>query len=157
MPNSLPRCYVASPLGFDEGGRYYHRAVFLPALKRVVDPIDPWALTSENEVVEARAAGKQREMALEIGRRNSRAIRASEILVALLEGQEPDSGTVAELGYAAGLGKRCFGLRSDVRQAGEEGVSVNLQLETFIRDSGGVLVATLPELVDALRRAGERG
>jgi nucleoside 2-deoxyribosyltransferase len=152
MPSKLPRCYVASPLGFDEGGRHYYREVYLPALGHVVSPIDPWTLTSESEIREAKAAGKQREMMLEIGRRNSRAIRTSEILVALLEGQEPDSGTVAELGYAAGLGKRCFGLRSDLRQAGEEGVAVNLQVETFVIASGGVIAKSLPDLLAALQQ-----
>jgi nucleoside 2-deoxyribosyltransferase len=152
-----PQCYVASPLGFDEAGRHYYRAVLLPALEAVVEPVDPWALTTEQEIARARAAGRLREMMLEIGRRNTKAIRSSALLVAILEGQEPDSGTVAELGYASGLGKRCYGLRSDLRQAGEEGVALNLQVETFVVDSGGVIVATLADLVEQLRRAAHRG
>ncbi len=150
--NPRPRCYVASPLGFDEAGRYYYREVLLPALEPVVEPVDPWALTTATEVDDARAAGRLREMMLEIGRRNVTAMQGSALLVASLEGQEPDSGTVAELGYAAGLGKRCFGLRSDLRQAGEDGVALNLQVETFVVDSGGAILTTLPDLVEALRR-----
>lgn len=72
------------------------------------------------------------------------------MLVAYLEGQEPDSGTVAELGYGAALGLTCFGLRSDFREAGEAGVSVNLQVETFIVASGGVVARSLDELIDLL-------
>lgn len=150
--SDLPRCYVASPLGFTEAGREYYGDVYLPALATVVTPVDPWTLTSEREIVEARAAGRQREMALEIGRRNAEAIRSSELLAAFLDGQEPDSGTVAELGYAAALGKPCFGLRSDLRQAGEDGVALNLQVVAFAIDSGGAIVSTLAELVEALRR-----
>jgi nucleoside 2-deoxyribosyltransferase len=150
---SRPRCYVASPLGFDEGGRHYYRTVVLPALDAVVEPVDPWSLTTAAEIDCARASGALRETMLEIGRRNANAIRSSALLVAFLEGQEPDSGTVAELGYAAGLNKRCFGLRSDFRQAGEEGVAVNLQVEAFIVDSGGALVTTLADLVKALSRS----
>jgi nucleoside 2-deoxyribosyltransferase len=100
----------------------------LPALAAVVTPVDPWSLTSPEAISEARAAGKLHEMALEIGRRNIVAIKSCALLVAVLDGQEPDSGTAAELGYAAALEKTCFGLRSDFRQAGEEGVAVNLQL-----------------------------
>jgi nucleoside 2-deoxyribosyltransferase len=145
------RCYVASPLGFSEAGRHYYHAVLLPALATVVVPVDPWSLTSPEEISEARAAGKLHEMALEIGHRNTVAIRSCDLLVALLDGQEPDSGTAAELGYAAALEKTCFGLRSDLRQAGEEGVAVNLQLETFVVGSGGKIVASLEDLVAALQ------
>jgi len=151
--SDLPRCYVASPLGFTEAGREYYREVYLPALASVVTPVDPWALTSASEVADARAAGRQREMALEIGRRNAEAIRSSALLAALLDGQEPDSGTVAELGFAAALGKPCFGLRSDLRQSGEEGAALNLQVVALAIDSGGAIVATLAELVEALRGA----
>jgi nucleoside 2-deoxyribosyltransferase len=90
-------------------------------------------------------------MALEIGRRNTGAIQSCVLLVAVLDGQEPDSGTAAELGYAAALEKTCFGLRSDFRQAGEEGVAVNLQVETFVIGSGGTIVASLEDLIAALR------
>jgi len=150
------RCYLASPLGFTEGGRSYYRAEYLPALASVVSPVDPWSLTTQGEIDEAHAAGRQREMALEIGRRNVAAIRASDLLVAYLEGQEPDSGTVAELGYAAGLGLTCFGLRSDLRQAGENGAAVNLQVETFVLESGGRVCGSLDELVCELEALGAK-
>lgn len=137
-----PRCYIASPLGFSEAGRHYYHEVFLPTLATVVTPVDPWALTPPTEISEARVAGRLGELGLEIGRRNTEAIRSSALLAALLDGQEPDSGTVAELGYAAALGKTCFGLRSDFRQTGEEGATINLQVETFVIDSGGRVVAS---------------
>ncbi len=150
-----PRCYVASPLGFSEAGRYYYYGEYLPALARVVDPVDPWALTSEAEIASAREVGRDRELALEIGRRNADAIRECSLLAGLLDGQEPDSGTVAEIGFAVGVGLRCFGLRSDLRESGEAGVHVNLQVESFIEQSGGRVVATLDELVAALGAAGD--
>lgn len=149
----MPRCYVASPLGFNETGRHYYCEVYLPALKTVVEPVDPWTLTAQAEIDAARATDRLHDMMLEIGRRNALAIRSSSLLVALLEGQEPDSGTVAELGYGAGLGKRCFGLRSDFRHTGEEGVSVNLQVEAFVVDSGGEIASTLAELVAAIGKS----
>lgn len=147
------RCYVAGPLGFTEAGRRYQDEIYLPALARIVEPVDPWALTTPAELEDARARGRQRELALEIGRRNADAIRSCALLVAQLDGQEVDSGTAAEVGYAAALGLTCFGWRSDLRQAGEPGVRVNLQLETFIADSGGAIAGSLDELLGALKRA----
>lgn len=146
----LPRCYLASPLGFTDGGRYYYELVLIPALADVVAVVDPWKLTTEQEVREARSAGRERELALEIGRRNDEAIRSCQVLVAYLEGQEPDSGTAAEVGYGAGLGLICFGLRSDLRQSGEPGVAVNLQLEHFILGSGGTICGSLADLTGRL-------
>jgi nucleoside 2-deoxyribosyltransferase len=148
--STRPRCYVASPLGFTEAGRDYYERVYLPALATVVEPVDPWALTSAQEVAAAARRGEQAEMTREIGRRNIEAIRSCELLVAQLDGQEPDAGTVSELGFAAGLGLTCFGLRTDLRQAGEEGALVNLQVEAFVLASGGVIAGSLKELVTAL-------
>lgn len=147
------RCYIASPLGFTEAGRRYQADVYLPALATVVEPVDPWSLTTVDELAEARATGRERALALEIGRRNAEAIRSCRLLVAQLDGQEVDSGTAAEVGYAAALGLTCFGWRSDLREAGEPGVRVNLQLESFIVASGGVITASLDELLRVLAEA----
>ncbi len=146
------RCYIAGPLGFTEAGRRYHAEVYLPALAAVVEPVDPWTLTTPAELARARSAGRERELALEIGRRNAGAIRSCTLLVAHLDGQEVDSGTAAEVGYAAALGVTCVGWRSDLRQAGEPGVRVNLQLESFIVESGGEIAGSLAELLTVLRR-----
>jgi nucleoside 2-deoxyribosyltransferase len=149
----LPLCYIASPLGFSEAGRYYYYREYLPALAKVVKPVDPWSLIDEAEVAEARAAGRGQEVAVEIGRRNVEAIRGCSLLAAFLDGQEPDAGTVAEVGFAAGLGIPCFGLRGDFRQSGEPGARINLQVEAFIAESGGLIASTLEQLVTALGEA----
>ena len=147
------RCYVASPLGFTEAGRHYYAETFLPALAAVVDPVDPWTLTEPREIEAARTRGEERQLALEIGRRNADAIGSCDLLAAVLDGQEVDSGTAAEIGYAAARGLRCFGLRTDLREAGEPGVAVNLQVEHFVVASGGAVVGSLDELVAALAAA----
>jgi nucleoside 2-deoxyribosyltransferase len=147
------RCYVASPLGFTEAGREYYARVYLPALARVVEPVDPWTLTHAEEFAAAALVGvhAERALALEAGRRNADAIRTCELLVAYLEGQEPDSGTIVEVGYACALGLTCFGLRSDLRVSGEPGVALNLQVESLIVASGGEVVRSLDALVEALK------
>src|SRR3954454_20694900 len=150
---ALPRCYVASALGFTDAGAYYYEHVYLPALRAVGTPVDPWALTTSQEVAEARAAGRELECALEIGARNAEAIRTCTLLAAHLDGQEVDSGTAAEIGFAAALGLRCFGLRTDMRESGESGVSVNLQVEHFVVASGGSMCTSLAQLVAELGAA----
>jgi nucleoside 2-deoxyribosyltransferase len=149
----LPCCYVASALGFTEAGAHYYERVYLPALRAVVTPVDPWALTTAQEIAEARAAGRERDFALAIGARNAEAIRGCTLLAAHLDGQEVDSGTAAEIGFAAALDVRCFGLRTDLRQSGEPGVSVNLQVEHFIVASGGSVCTSLAQLVERLATA----
>ena len=41
----------------------------------------------------------------------------------------------------------------DLRQNGEDGVSVNLQVETFVVDSGGEIASTLAGLVAAIGKS----
>ena len=144
------RCYVASPLGFTAAGRHYYAEVLIPALARVVDPVDPWALTTPQEID---AGGSRREFWLEVGRRNAEAIDSCDLLAAVLDGQEVDSGTASEVGYASGRGVKCFGLRTDLRQCGEPNMAVNLQVESFIEQSGGAVAGSLEELVAALAAA----
>lgn len=156
MGKAQTRCYVASPLGFTEAGRSFSASTLLPALDQVVQPVDPWALTSPAEWTAAARDGHERETAMLAGRRNSQAIRSCRLLVAVLEGQELDSGTAAEVGYAAALGVRCFGLRTDLRSMGEPGTRVSLQVEAFIEESGGEVAGSVDALVQVLRAGSER-
>lgn len=154
---SRPRCYIASPLGFSEAGRYYYAQVLLPLLEELVEPVDPWALVDEEELAEAAQAGTERELAADIGRRNKIALESCELLVAVLDGQEVDAGTAAEIGYASARGLLCLGLRTDHRQTGETGATVNLQVESFLVSSGGGISNSLDGLLVELRTAIGRG
>lgn len=128
--------------------------MLLPALSEEVSVIDPWALTSAEEFAAATAdAAAIGRFAVAVGRRNAAAIRECDVLVACLDGQEVDSGTAAEVGYASALGVRCHGLRTDLRRAGERGAVVNLQVQAFIEMSGGRIARSLDELLGDLRRA----
>ena len=148
-----PRCYVASALGFTEAGRDYYERVHLPALATVVEPVDPWSLTPETELIAAHRQGREPALMREIGRRNTEALRTCSLLAAQLDGQELDAGTAAELGYAAALGLTCFAVRTDLRQIGEAGARLNLQVEAFVLDSGGEIAGSLDELVALLGAA----
>jgi nucleoside 2-deoxyribosyltransferase len=147
------RGYVASPLGFTVPGRHWYERILLPALAGVIEVVDPWALTAPEEFGRAEARGRLDEFVEEVGRRNAGAIDRCDLLVACLDGQEVDSGTAAEVGYAAARGLRCLGLRTDIRRAGEPGALVNLQVQAFITMSGGRIVASLDDLLDLLAEA----
>ena len=55
--------------------------------------------------------------------------------------------TAAEIGFAVGIGKRCYGLRTDWRDCGDYvGLPVNLQVLHFIEKSGGKLFRRIEEI-----------
>ena len=153
-----PKLYLAGPLGFTESGRLYHETVLVPAVVRAgFDPLDPWDVADDIAAVFALAVGDPRRVAdlpgvnRRIGARNAEMIRECSGVLALLDGSDVDSGTAAEIGYAAALGRPVVGLRSDIRTAGDnEAAIVNLQVEWFIEESGGRLVASLDDAIAAL-------
>lgn len=154
----MPSIYLASPLGFSPEFKGYRARIKERLIKKGLVVLDPWdnersaefarRLASAACLTEpARRNETCRELAREIGEHNERLIEACDILLAVLDGMEPDSGTAAELGFASALGKRCYGLRTDMRTAGDfEGVAINLQLIRFIERNGGRLLRSLGEL-----------
>ncbi len=98
---------------------------------------------------------KMHEISMQIGSLNKDAIARADFLVAVLDGSgmDIDSGVAAEIGYAAAIGKKIFGLRTDFRSSGENpGVQVNLQVEFFIRCNGGDIFGGADELVKGMMR-----
>jgi len=57
-----------------------------------------------------------REAALTIFRTDTGAICECDLLLIILDGRTVDEGAAFELGYAHALGKRCYGLQTDVRR-----------------------------------------
>ena len=83
-----------------------------------------------------------------VGAANAAMIRACDAVVAVLDGVDVDSGTASEIGYAFGLGRRVYGLRTDSRLAGDNaGALVNLQVQYFIEASGGAVTARMEDLL----------
>ena len=77
--------------------------------------------------------------------KNEAAIKSSDIIVAVVDGADVDSGTAWEIGYAYALGKSILGLRTDFRTLGIEG-TVNLMIERSAE-----LFASIPELLNRLK------
>lgn len=155
MAAARKRIYLAGPLGFSEFGRL--GLATLAGLVRECghEPVDPFALTPQAEI--DRIAGlasleAQRDawriLNAAIGKTNAEAIDVCDLVLAVLDGPDVDSGTAAEIGYAFARGRTVIGYRGDFRlSADNPGSTVNLQVEYFIAASGGEIVASL----DAVR------
>jgi uncharacterized protein (DUF952 family)/nucleoside 2-deoxyribosyltransferase len=156
------RVYVASPLGFSEPGQRYRDDVLHPALENAGFVIlDPWA-DPDGATAATLALAKddpRRDAALaalntRLGATNAASILAADAVLAVLDGSDVDSGTAAEIGFAAAHTTPVVGLRTDTRESGDnEAVPINLQVLFFIESSGCQLTRTLPDAVAALLTA----
>jgi nucleoside 2-deoxyribosyltransferase len=152
-----PQVYVASPLGFAEATRSFSNDVLVPRLRAAgLEVLDPWAGGAAIDAAlrlddpEARVAALRRAND-EVGRANAEMIERCDAVLAVLDGADVDSGTAAEVGYAAALGRPIVGWRSDFRSAGDNaGSVVNLQVQHFIERTGGRILTTLDDATAAL-------
>lgn len=161
------RVYLASPLGFAASTRLFMKKRLVPSLTSIgVEIENPWDVPQELKDKIA-TAGKEkdldarrtawREVVQRLGARNGQLIRDAQGVVAVLDGVDVDSGTAAEIGYAAALGKWVIGYRGDTRRTGENEVAeVNLQVEYFILNSGGTIVHSLRDLQGTIRERAKR-
>lgn len=77
--------------------------------------------------------------------KNLKGIEKSDILVAVIDGADADSGTAWEIGYAFAKGKPVIGLRTDFRTLGIEG-TVNLMIERSV-----IMCMSISELLNHLK------
>lgn len=155
------KIYIASPLGFSEIGRKYYYEKIIPLLINIdLVVLDPWSLTPPENLkrIENMEYGKDRRDAwkmlnIKIAERNKEAIDSSDIVLAILDGIDVDSGTASEIGYAFARGKLIVGYRGDFRLTGDnEGSTVNLQVEYFINQSGGVIISRFDDVEQVLSK-----
>ncbi|HZN15328.1 MAG TPA: nucleoside 2-deoxyribosyltransferase [Acidimicrobiales bacterium] len=155
------KVYVASPMGFFAAGRNWLLDVVHPAIVAAGHQIhDPWALPKDlqDKLDKALAmplsADKVAALAaidFEMGKRNAELIETADAVFAILDGTDVDSGTASEVGFAAGIGHRAVGLRTDFRYSCDNlGTTVNLQVEYFIRRHGGTVETDLDQAIAAL-------
>ena len=143
-------CYVASPSGFAESTRYWYEEKLLPLIRTYVDVVDPWAVDPTN-ILEASDEVRP-GLWLDLGDHHYDTIRDVDMMVAILDQEPPDNGTVAEVAWAAAHGKPVIGYRNDLRSNGEEGLPYNLMIGAAIRRSGGIAVSDLVQLETELKR-----
>lgn len=151
----MRKIYLASPLGFSVEMKPYLEKITARLVQLGCEVFDPWGLPFREVLREASRIETYREriacftrIAKEIGEANENGIVSSDIVLGVLDGVEVDSGTASEIGFAAGIGRRCFGLRTDWRDSGDfHGVPINLQVLWFIERSGGKLFRSIQEIV----------
>ena len=130
------RIYLAAPL-FSESERTYNTTIAALLRSHFYEVYLP------QEAGDDHAVRDKKEYA-QIYRRNKRAIRDADIMIAIIDGADADSGTAWEMGYATGLKKTVIALRTDFRTTGSH-ERVNLMLEQASK-----VVSTKEELLVAL-------
>jgi len=75
---------------------------------------------------------------------NIQGLKDADLVIAILDGADPDSGTSWECGYAYGAGLPIIGVRTDLRTAGDAGECVNLMLTRSCRT---IIIVPPSELV----------
>ena len=126
-----------------------------------MDVLDPWAdptgVVADTLAIpahEPERLGALEAMNRLLGATNATSIASSDGVLAILDGSDVDSGTAAEIGYAAALGVPVVGLRTDIRPAGDNAAAtVNLQVEYFIETTGGKIYDALEDAVAAAASA----
>ena len=164
--------YLAGPLGFSEIGNHGYEMleqVLTPKFK-VFNPfkesaelgdqigalqqqlLTPGPVSAEQSFLTITT--RIHEINQKIGQANADLIRQSDLVLAVLDSTDIDSGTAAEIGFAFGLGKKIFGYRGDFRDCGDNlGSVINLQVEYFILASGGTIYRSMEEVKALLTQA----
>ncbi|MCK4269768.1 MAG: nucleoside 2-deoxyribosyltransferase [Methanogenium sp.] len=117
---SAYRIYLAGPL-FTEAETDYNLVLHKMLTEHLFDVYLPQEV---GDTSQTRGKDEHRE----IFNMHVRALENSDIIVAVVDGADADSGTSWEMGYATALGKRVVSLRTDFRHAGHHEL-VNLMLE----------------------------
>ena len=151
----MKKLYLASPLGFSPENKAYLNRIKVTLAAQGFEIFDPWEQKQFDARIEsagrekdyAARVGAFREVAQQIGACNEGGIRWANFILAVLDGAEVDSGTAAEVGFGSALGKKCYGLRTDLRDSGDfVGLPVNLQVMHFIERSGGRMFRSIAEI-----------
>lgn len=130
------RVYLAAPL-FSEAERSYNATLADLLEKNLFDVYLPQEGGDDSDT---RSDSAQHQLF----RKNLKALEESDIVVAIIEGADADSGTAWEMGYAFAQGKSVIALRTDFRRVGHhEHVNLMLEQSATIVTSGDQLLATL--------------
>ena len=130
------RVYLAAPL-FSEAERNFNELV-ARCLR------DQYFYVHLPQKIGDSSASRDEDEHTRIYRENLRALEDADVIVAVIDGADADSGTAWEMGYAKALGKRIIALRTDFRRAGIN-EKVNLMLE-----QSATVVNSLEELLRVL-------
>lgn len=163
--------YVSSPLGFTAFGRWSMRRLYDKLEGVGLRVRDPWEWPNQRAseppirtldlltTALQTSADRGWQVSLEIAARNVTELRAADVMLAVLDGADVDSGVAAEIGYASGIGKAIVGLRTDQRRASDGHAHVvNLQVQHLIANAAtdhpspyaGRILHSIDEAIDGL-------
>jgi nucleoside 2-deoxyribosyltransferase/predicted secreted protein len=131
------RVYLAAPL-FSESERVYNLSVAGQLRNNFFDVYLPQEAGDDSDT-------RNKEEQVWIFSENSRALKNADIIVAIIDGADADSGTAWEMGYAYAHGKQVIALRTDFRRSGRY-EKVNLMLE-----ESATVVTSIEYLLDAVK------
>ena len=131
------KIYLAAPL-FSESEREYNKRIAEILRQLLYEVYLPQEMGDE-------CAVRENKDYIRIYEHNKKTLRDSDIVVAVIDGADADSGTAWEMGYATALEKRVIALRTDFRMVGRQ-ERVNLMLE-----QSAVVIRSMEELGDALK------
>ena len=114
------RVYLAAPL-YSEAERLYNAMVADLLRKNFFEVYLPQDIGDDNPK-------REKKEHVRIYERNKQALQDTDIILAIIDGADVDSGTAWEMGYATALGIQVIAMRTDFRIAGYEEL-VNLMLE----------------------------
>lgn len=134
----MTRIYLAAPL-FSEAERAYNFLVGEELKSLGFDVFLPQSVEKNGEQI------LTKEKMSEIFRKDITEIDKSDIVVAICEGTDVDSGTAWEIGYAYAKNKPVFSLRTDARIFGGD-EHVNLMLE-----ESSTFCVKLKDLIEKLK------
>jgi len=136
-PFSQYRVYLAAPL-FSEPERAYNLLVAGQMRDNFFDVFLPQEAGDDSDT-------RNKEEQVRIFSENLRALKNADIIVAIIDGADADSGTAWEMGYAFAHGKQVIALRTDFRRSGNH-EKVNLMLE-----ESATVVTSIEYLLDAVK------
>jgi len=155
--------YLASPYGFTDAGREFMNKVLIPNISnKEIKILNPWdSFTSNLKQIEKislitnthNLSRSLKSFNSEIAKINEELIDKSQLVIAILDGSDVDSGVASEIGYAYANKKIIIGYRNDFRLSGDNfGATVNIQVEYFVKKSGGQIVNNLSSLNKILQK-----
>ena len=161
MPIHKLNIYLASPYGFTDAGREFMNNTMIPNIQNDrFEILNPWdaldSISQRVKIINLLSDIKEQKQSFkvlnkEVALGNKNMLKKAQVVVAILDGADVDSGVASEIGYAYALAKKIIGYRSDFRLSGDDlGAIVNAQVEYFINESGGSIVTDLSQLRQSL-------
>ena len=155
------KVYVANGL-FSIGDRYVNELI-ATEVRKVVEHIDLY-VPQENDEINDKSAYAD---SLAIAEADLANLQASDVLVAIIDGVEIDSGVAAEIGVFSTYNRPIIALFSDIRQQGRDNTQ---KIEALIADGvenqfvyrnlfviglikrNGMIVSTVEQLVEEVKK-----